>query len=284
VKGSIIHREKFERLLEYAKEYPDEIKDINGVRVCFSKEFLIGRGSDDTKIYIGLGKDGYERAVKRLSRDDCASLAEQEMEVLNATESNYVVRYWYFDDKSAKDWLFLIMDLCEESLKEFVKRSRSDDVATSAQTIIEDVLKGLADLHRDSKPILHRDLKPSNILRNVNGRWLLADFGISRIMTDDASTVQTKEKGTKHWRAAESCSTNGIPDDDIVRYKKKSDIQVVFCVMIIKHDKIYILFNNVCFPLFFPNAHELCPTNFAATCANFILSRTNYVVNCASFL
>ncbi len=229
VKSSIVHREKFERLLEYAKEYSDEIKDINGVRVCCSKEFLIGRGSDGTKVYIGLGKDGYERAVKRLCRDDCASLAEQETEVLNATESNYVVKYWYLDDKSDKEWLFLIMDLYEESLKEFVERSSSDDLAKSAQTIIEDVLKGLADLHRDSKPILHRDLKPSNILRNVNGRWLLADFGISRIMTDDVSTVETKEWGTKHWKAAES--TNGMPGDDIVRYKKKSDIQVLFCVM-----------------------------------------------------
>jgi serine/threonine protein kinase len=170
--------------------------------------------------------------VKRLFRDDCEDLAEQEKNVLNehnTTESNYVVKYWFFDDKSDKDWLFLIMDLCEETLKEYVELSSLDDLATNGQTIIRQVLTGLADLHRDPKPVLHRDLKPSNILRNVNNKWLLADFGISRIMTQDVSTFRSQEKGTQHWRAVESCSTNNISGDD-VRYKKKSDIQVGFCV------------------------------------------------------
>jgi serine/threonine protein kinase len=231
-KNSIIHREKFIKLLKHGQEHPEEIKDINGVRVCCSKDFLIGRGSDATRVYIGLGKDGYERAVKRLPRDDCDCLAEQEKKVLNelnTTESNHVVKYrGFFDDKSDKDWLYLIMDLCEETLKEFVERSSLDDLATNAQTIIQQVLTGLADLHRDPKPIFHRDLKPSNILRNVNDKWLLADFGISRILTQEVSTFRSKEKGTKHWKAVESCSTNDMSDDD-VRYKKKSDIQVGFC-------------------------------------------------------
>jgi serine/threonine protein kinase len=234
--NSIIHREKFIKLLEYGQERPEEIKDVSGVRVCCSKEFLVGRGSNATRVYIGLGKDGYERAVKRLPRDDCDCLAEQEKNVLNelnTTESNYVVKYrGFFDDKSDKDWLYLIMDLCEETLKEFVERSSLDDLATDAQTIIQQVLTGLADLHRGPKPIFHRDLTPSNILRNVNDKWLLADFGISLIMTQDVSTFRSKERGTQHWKAVETCSTNDMSDDDDdVRYKKKSDIQVGFCVI-----------------------------------------------------
>ena len=233
-KNSIIHREKFIKLHEYGQEHPEEIQDISGVRVCCSKEFRIGTGSGVTRVYIGLGKDGYERAVKRLLREDCDDLAEQENKVLNelnTTESNFVVKYRFLDDKSNKDWLFLIMNLCEETLKEFVERSSLDDLKTNAQTIIQQVLTGLADLHRDPKPILHRDLKPSNILRNVKHKWLLADFGISRIMTQGVSTFRSKEKGTQHWKAVESCSTNDMSDDDDVRYKKKSDIQVGFCVI-----------------------------------------------------
>ena len=247
-KRSIIHREKFDKLLQYGEEHPEEIKDINGVRVCCSEEFRIGRGSDATQVYIGLGKDGYERAVKRLLRDDYVLMkAEQEKKVLNelnTIESNYVVKYRFLDDKCDKDWLFLIMDLCEETLEKFVERRSLDYLVANAQTIIRQVLKGLADLHRDPKPVLHRDLKPSNILRDVNDKWLLADFGISLILLQGVSSYRSKDKGTQHWKAAESCYTNDKSGDGKVRYKKKSDIQVGPVLCNEKYENISIPFKH----------------------------------------
>jgi hypothetical protein len=81
------HRERFQKFLEYGQEHPEEIKEINGVRFCCSsEEFCIGRGGDGTRVYIGLGKDGCEKAVKRLHKDECGSLAKQEKQILN--ESN----------------------------------------------------------------------------------------------------------------------------------------------------------------------------------------------------
>jgi serine/threonine protein kinase len=213
-------------LLRYGQEHPDKIKVVNGVRVCCSTDFVIGKGDDGTRVYVGLGIDGYERAVKRLPRDAiCVDLAEHEKQVLNelnTTQSNYVVNYWFLDDKCDQEYLFLISDLCEETLEEFIDGNSVDYLLTIAPNIIEQILHGLADLHCDPNPILHRDLKPSNILRNVHGRWLLADFGISRILTGGASTHRSKQRGSKHWRAVESCSSAGGP----VRYKKESDIQV----------------------------------------------------------
>ena len=212
---------------EYGRTRPQEIKEINDVLVCFSNEFLIGRGSDATRVYVGLGRDGYERAVKRLPREDCACLAEQEKKILNepnAVQSKYVVKYRYLDDKSDKDWVFLIMDLCEETLNEYVERSSLEDWTKIARIIIKQVLKGLRDLHSCSPTsILHRDLKPSNILRNVHGKWLIADFGISRILTQDVSTHRSSSKGTKDWKAVEACPSKGESE---VRYKRESDIQV----------------------------------------------------------
>ena len=234
---SIIHREKLIKLCEYGKVHPEEIKEVNGVRVCCSKEFLIGKGSDGTRVYIGLGKDGVERAVKRLHRDSCSALAEQEKKVLNelnTTKSISVVKYWFLEEQSDKDYLFLILDLCEETLADFVSRSTLHDLIKIAADIIRQILKGLADLHRDPNPILHRDLKPSNIMRNVQGNWLLADFGISRILTADDSTHGSTQRGTENWRAVESYSSNGMTDDGQVRYKKESDIEVGFVVD--KHD------------------------------------------------
>ena len=118
------------------------------------------------------------------------------------------------------------MDLCEETLEQFVEHQSSTDLITCAPRIIEQVLKGLADLHIDPNPILHRDLKPSNILRNAEGSWLLADFGISRILKAGMSTYESGEMGTDDWKAVESCFPGSETDGNDVRYKKESDIQV----------------------------------------------------------
>ena len=229
-KNSLIHRKTFTKLIEYGKENPQKVREINGVRVCCIPEFCIGQGSDGTRVYIGLGTDGYERAVKRLHKDACTDLAELEKTILNEPNikrANNVVRYYSLDDRSDDNFLFLILDLCEETLESYVKNESLEKhiLVRNAPKIISHILKGLADLHRNQPSILHRDVKPFNILRNVHGEWLLADFGISRLLPIGARTYNSVQRGTIFWRAVE---TYGDPEDDQVRYKKESDIQVSF--------------------------------------------------------
>jgi serine/threonine protein kinase len=236
--NSKVHREKFIKLREYGKTHPKEIKEVSGVRFCCLEEFLLGKGNDGTRVYVGLGKDAYERAVKCLRRDACAGLAEHEKDVLNepnAKKSNHVANYYSFDDESDKEYFFLIMDLCEETLETFVGDKSLDDLVANASVIIQQVLKGLADLHHDPKPILHRDVKPPNVLRDVHGDWLLADFGISRLLAKGATTHRSKPMGTEDWIAVESYPFNSFRTDDaIVCYKKESDIQVG--IFYVKHE------------------------------------------------
>ena len=226
---SICHRPRFVELREHARDHPEDIKEIIGVRVCFQAKFCIGRGSDGTRIYVGLGKDGVEKAVKRMRRDTCSSVAMDEMRVLTVEktiESSNVINYWLLDYESDQEYLFLILDLCEETLEDFVARKGEDYLLAIAPDIIRQILRGLADLHRDPMAIVHRDLKPSNILQNVDGKWLLADFGISRIMEKGATTHITSQKGTKDWMSVEACQCKGEDNNMNIRCKKESDIQV----------------------------------------------------------
>ena len=202
---------------------------VSGVCVCLNPEFLVGIGGLSNGVYVGLGTDGTEKAVKVFLKAKHGGLAGQEKELLRKCETkqlNHVVKYWFFDDTSHDAFAFLIMELCEETLENFVHHNSRDNLVKLAPEIIQQILKGLADLHSKPDRILHRDLKPLNILRNVHNKWLLADFGIGRILSDDDTSLLSKEKGTKNWRAVESCSEAGTSDDGLVRYKTKSDIQV----------------------------------------------------------
>jgi serine/threonine protein kinase len=228
-KVSKTYEEKFEKLIEHGRKCPDDILEINGVRVCLKEEFLVGSGGQSNGVYVGLGRDGSEKAVKLFFKATHARLAEKEEELLRKCKTKefaHVVKYWYFDDTTHKQFAFLIMELCEETLKNFVARNSLDDLIKVAPDIIQQILRGLADLHREPDCILHRDVKPLNIFRNANGKWLLADFGIGRILPNDETTLVTMEGGTKKWQAVESCLQDCTSDDGKVRYKTKSDIQV----------------------------------------------------------
>ena len=89
--------------------------------------------------------------------------------------------------------------------------------------MIKQILCGLQFLHRNE--ILHRDLKPSNVLVDVDGCMRLADFGLSRVLNEDESTVLTVAKGTLGWMPPEviEAGNRGLKG----RYKKKSDVHVV---------------------------------------------------------
>ena len=232
IERSKAHRQKFIQLRKHGEEHPRDVKYINGVRVCCSEQFLIGKGCDGTRTYVGLGIDGSEKAVKCLRKDACENLAEQEKKILKeprAEKSNNVVNYWFLDDEIDKDYLYLILHLCEENLEDFIRRTPLEKLVAKAPDIIQHILKGLADLHSNSPPILHRDVKPQNILRDVNDNWLLADFGLSRLLTGGANTLVSKQRGTPYWRAVESYPlTDDMAEKDGVRYKKESDIQVRF--------------------------------------------------------
>ena len=214
------------KLCEYGASASKKVKHVGDVRVIFSDEFCIGRGNDGTRVFLGLRKDGYGKAVKRIRRDNFIDLTRQENEILNelnVKESKYVVNYSYLEEDNDTEYVYLILDLCEESLESFVKSSTLSDLEKALPEILRPILQGLAYLHSGPQPILHSNLKPSNVLRDSQGKFLIADFGIKA----------NSNVGTEFWIAPESyCKEEDSFDK--ARYRTKSDVMVsvgIYCIV-----------------------------------------------------
>ena len=168
-------------------------------------------------------KDGSEVAVKRMHRQGGENTAKNEKKIANlvdTTKSPFVVSYRHFHQDNT--FMYFIVDLCEETLKEHVHAKPVECLRQYGPQMIREILTGLEFLH--GKGILHRDLKPTNILVDIEGHMRLADFGISRVLSEDETTVQTEAKGTDGWMPAEV--VKAITTGEQSRLKKKSDVQV----------------------------------------------------------
>ncbi|KAM9406578.1 uncharacterized protein ACWYII_026995 isoform 3-T14 [Salvelinus alpinus] len=183
--------------------------------------FRIAKGSDGTEVFLGLRDDGTEVAVKRMTRINYQVLkTEEEFLRLPKLDNPYIVRYVDFADDTF--FGYLVLQLCEYTLDEYIKDHLPKDNPYVLKEIVHDVLSSLGVLHRKDTNILHRDIKPQNVLIDVNGRARLADFGISRQLTTEQTTVNTRSAGTKCWMARET-----LDEDSDIRYKRSTDIQVV---------------------------------------------------------
>ncbi|CAB3993705.1 serine threonine- kinase ppk4-like [Paramuricea clavata] len=188
-----------------------------------TESFLLGTGSMGTCVYVAIMDDGSEVAVKRMLIQTCKVAAENEKAILtliNTQRSPFIVSYRHFVRDNI--FMYLIVDLCEETLADHVLFQSAKHVQEHGRRMIKEILTGLEFLH--AQGILHRDLKPSNVLVDVEGHMRLADFGISRVLNEDETTVQTDAKGTQGWMSSEVIKTGNKGGK--CRYKKKSDVQV----------------------------------------------------------
>lgn len=84
----------------------------------------------------------------------------------------------------------VVMPLAAGSLR---KRLQQGGVLEAeAVDIFQQILSGIEFAH--SEGVLHRDLKPENVL-NIDGRWAVADFGLSRRTFSGSTTITMANVG-----------------------------------------------------------------------------------------
>ena len=181
----------------------------------------IGRGSFGF-IFAGINtKDGREVAVKRIeiNRVERPEYKREIDSLVTLGDCEHVVRYISFHEDG--EFYYLVLELMEGNLEEFFDEYTINEAEVTG--LCENVVKGLQVLHEQK--ILHRDLKPHNILYKVYPKMCLkiADFGLSRTIDSECTTVFGTIAGTRCWIAPEVLKSkpNSI---DKNRFATESDV------------------------------------------------------------
>ena len=111
---------------------------------------------------------------------------------------------------------FLIMKYCAKgsSSKAIGNLSPSAKDEKYIWKFIHDVASGLAYLHNQTPdPIVHQDIKPDNILVDMDGSFLISDFGISKRIrsTLKAQSTRALKAGATAYMGPERFSKNPSP-------------------------------------------------------------------------
>ncbi|HEY3231346.1 MAG TPA: protein kinase [Roseiflexaceae bacterium] len=120
-----------------------------------------------------------------------------------------IIRVYDIDES---DGLFyMVMDLLPGGTLEARLREGGLDRKWSAD-VVEKMAEALEYAH--SRGVIHRDIKPSNILLDIDGRPVLADFGIARLVQGEGDanlTAAGMVMGTPAYMAPEQL-TGQLPD------------------------------------------------------------------------
>lgn len=150
-------------------------------------------------VFRGRSGNGDEVAIKRL-HITAGNAANRELhisDVLRQRAPSGVVPVLDFGQDADSDQYFIVMPVCDGSLRDFLDANGPATIQETASILVSvtSALLAVGD-------IVHRDLKPGNILR-YRDAWCIADFGIAKFVEDATSMETLRDVMTAGYAAPE---------------------------------------------------------------------------------
>lgn len=164
-------------------------------------------------VYKGQNPSGFTRAFKLVRPDKAANSARlcqqflQEIKLQSRLDHPNIIKIldaFTHSDLTGKSCTVLEMEwLNGMDLQRYIdeKAKKGLDEATIKKILLQ-ILDGLEYAHKNN--ILHLDIKPSNLFRTFDGHIKIIDFGIARVVGDNAQIIEGAEKLTKVTETGES--------------------------------------------------------------------------------
>ena len=187
--------------------------------IVLSKEWYIGeqlRSGGFGRVHLAQSRDG-EAAVAKLVPKDPGAEREILFEDLDRVPNVVPI----LDRGEWKNFWVLVMPKADKSLRDYLTENIEHLSIDDTVQVLSDVTQALAAMEGR---IVHRDIKPDNILL-LDGRWCLADFGISRYA--EATTALDTRKfamtpayaAPEQWRGDRATIATDVYAMGIVAYE-----------------------------------------------------------------
>lgn len=164
-------------------------------------------------VYKGVNANGFERAFKFVRPDKAENsprLCQQfikEIQLQSKLNHPNIIRIldaFSHTDDTGKAFTVLEMEWLngldlERYVKQKAKKGMDDE---AVKKILLQTLDGLEYAHKHN--VLHLDIKPSNLFRTFDGYVKIIDFGIARVVGDNAQIIDGAEKLTLVTETGES--------------------------------------------------------------------------------
>ena len=168
------------------------------------------------RVYLAQSECGETAVIKLIPKDPGAD-RELLFEDLDGVPNVVPI----LDRGEWKDFLVLVMPKAEKSLREYLRENGNHLSLNDTVQVLSDVAQALVEL--DGR-VVHRDIKPDNILL-LDGRWCLADFGISRYAEATTAPDTRKDAMTypyaapEQWRGDRASSATDVYAVGVVAYE-----------------------------------------------------------------
>jgi len=169
--------------------------------VVYTLEAKLGNGAFG-EVYRAKSPDGDTVAIKViLGLANQRAMSALLNDIGHAVRVNHpnVVRVLHAHPGDDKTVPYLMMELIEGgTLKDLIAAKSGKIELTVALNLMAQIASGMAAVNEH---VIHRDLKPDNILLTIDGTLKIADFGISKLVTE--ATRDLTFKGGQHmWYMA----------------------------------------------------------------------------------